>query len=188
MQQLFLRDLNVTESGQISGETSYVMDTGVIAYEPSSMESVYNAANSTVFFDNIAQSMTNSIRANADSRPVTTGMLGSPVVFIRVRWAYIALPAALLIAGTAFLGIVIYYTRKEGIAIWGTEILPLLMWNIRDGEAIDGTVPLSDLVALAKTHHLQIVGNKTNNGKDVKFGEKLEAINVSVTEDNAKNV
>lgn len=158
IQNTFLFEAELNDEGQLEGErfAHVILLRDQLLYSPTALQAVYDNANMTETFDSLARSMSNSIRANADSNLVRTGRLGTSTVFIRVRWAFLALPLALTVAAIAFLAMVMSYTENSGLAVWGTEVLPMLVTSVRQGEQIDGSVPLRELESEAKSQFVTI--------------------------------
>ena len=108
------------------GINAYVLRSADTEYIPTAMQSLYNSRNLEGTFATLAQSMTNNIRQNDDNNTVASGKLGENVVLIQARGWFLALPVILVVGGAAFLAIVLYYTHKSKIAVWGTNVLPIV--------------------------------------------------------------
>lgn len=103
---------------------------------PPLINSLGEAANVTAMMDSIAASMTKFLRDRSESfapgntfptsRQVQEGETQVWVLHIRVRWAYIALPAAVLLIGCAVVLAVILRSRALGLPAWrGSALITL---------------------------------------------------------------
>ena len=85
----------------------------------------FNASsNISMAMDNIATALTNHFR---DTSNVTvTGQAGQVESYLDVSWRWITLPAFLVIAGTMFLLLTIFKSKRREARIWKTSELALL--------------------------------------------------------------
>ena len=88
------------------------------------MPFLYHSQDLNATFATLAKSMTNSIRENSDENLVMTGKAGTLHVVYQVHWEYLILPIFLVFANAVFLVIVIYHTRKSGLAVLCTGAVP----------------------------------------------------------------
>ena len=79
---------------------------------------------------NVATAMTNYIRDRSDV--TVSGKVGVSETYIQVNWAWITLPAFLILAGTAFLIITMVETKVRGTRVWRTDELALLFYRIAE--------------------------------------------------------
>jgi hypothetical protein len=79
-----------------------------------------------MLFENLAASMSNEIRRNAEGQPFVTGQLGSLRSVLKVRWAWITLPAALVVVSGIFFLLTVIETRKSGLPLWRGSALAVL--------------------------------------------------------------
>ncbi|KAM7186723.1 Protein of unknown function (DUF3176) domain containing protein [Rhypophila sp. PSN 637] len=103
---------------------------------PPLINSLGEAANVTAVMESIAASMTKFLRDRSDSvaagnsfptrRRVQIGETQLWVIHIRVRWAYLALPAAVLFLGCAVVLAVILRSRRLGLPAWRGSALVTL--------------------------------------------------------------
>jgi hypothetical protein len=85
----------------------------------------FNASlNISMTMENIAIGLTNFVR---DSSNLTvSGQVGQVQVFVHVTWPWIILPTFLVVAGTIFLMLAMYETKRQGASVWRTSELALL--------------------------------------------------------------
>lgn len=95
-------------------------------YSPSSIQVFRSAPNLNATFQALARSMSNTLRADSDNRTVYTGRNGTMQTIYRIVWPWIALHAAVIIIGTAFLLMTIYESRKHTIPVWRSSSLAVL--------------------------------------------------------------
>ncbi|KAF2644710.1 hypothetical protein P280DRAFT_465990, partial [Massarina eburnea CBS 473.64] len=79
-------------------------------------------------FDRMALSMTEQLRSSNEI--VANGLTVSPVVFVRVRWVWLALPAAVLILATLLLLATIINSRRYGCLLWRSSVLAMLFHDV----------------------------------------------------------
>lgn len=95
-------------------------------YTPAAMQSLYLSQDLDGTFASLAQSMTNHIRQNDDNGTISHGQMGTYVILIQIRGWFLVLPVVLVVGGAAFLAIALYHTHESKIAVWGTNILPII--------------------------------------------------------------
>lgn len=106
-------------------------------YNPTAMQSLYNSQDLEATFASLAKSMTNNIRQNSDNNTVANGKEGKYMVLIQVRGWFLTLPVILIVGGAVFLAIVLHYTHKSKIAVWGTNALPIVALGGKMGPVFD---------------------------------------------------
>ena len=111
--------------------------SGPILYNPPAMQSLYHSADLAATFATLANSMTNNIRQNSDNHSVLIGQEGKYVVLIRVRGWFLTLPVILIVAGAAFVAVVLHHTHMSGIEFWGTNALPVVALGGKMGPVFD---------------------------------------------------
>lgn len=116
---------------------SHRPSNGLILYKPPAMQSLYNSQDLAATFATLANSMTNNIRQNSDNHTVIIGKEGKYVVLIRVRGWFLTLPVILIVAGAAFLAVILHYTHMSGIEFWGTNSLPVVALGGKMGTVFD---------------------------------------------------
>lgn len=77
-------------------------------------------------FNNVALSMTNSMRAYSDDSLQVMGDLGKTVSLINVRWEWMILPCACVFLSAVYLGITILNTSRRRVPLWKNSALPIL--------------------------------------------------------------
>jgi hypothetical protein len=86
-------------------------------------------------FAALASGMTSRVRRAENSSKVT-GTSWKLETQIHVRWAWISLPALLLLMSTGFLGVTIFQTRRSGVNTWKSSIMPVLGsgldWDVQE--------------------------------------------------------
>lgn len=85
----------------------------------------YKADNLSQTIDNIATSMTNTIRQSQSSTQVV-GQAFRDETFIRVRWSWLILPATLVSLTALILQATIIINRRYKAMLWKSSTLPLL--------------------------------------------------------------
>lgn len=84
-----------------------------------------NDGNVTKTFDNVALSVTNTIRSAIYSSNVT-GTVIYPTVYIQVVWPWYILPVILTISAAALLFVTIWLSSGHGAMVWKSSSLALL--------------------------------------------------------------
>lgn len=95
--------------------------------------SLTNHSNLMETFDRVASSMTTWMRnLGYAERPVTgTSLLW--VLHVRVRWAFMALPAATTLSGCVYCLVIMVETRRLGLKPWRDSCLATMAHGIGDG-------------------------------------------------------
>ena len=120
LQSAFSGKLNGTVTSGISGY--YTLDDSILA--------IWNGTtNQDWWISNLAMSLTNHIRtANlaSDSRfDGTAYQLG-----VKIRWAWLALPVAMVVFAILFLTIVMVQTARSEVSSWKASPLTLLLFDV----------------------------------------------------------
>jgi hypothetical protein len=88
------------------------------------MNAFHASLNISMTMENIAIGLTNYVR---DSSNLTvSGQVGQVQVFVHVTWPWIILPTFLVVAGTVFLMLAMYETKRQGASVWRTSEMALL--------------------------------------------------------------
>ena len=82
--------------------------------------------------DNIATALTNYFRDSSNN--TVTGKAGKSEFYIHVNWPWITLPALLVIAGTTFLLLAMFETKRRGARVWKTSELALLFHGLEKSD------------------------------------------------------
>jgi hypothetical protein len=89
------------------GTSSFDNDIGVVTADPIFLQPFYDSDHLTITFESIAASMTNALRAGADTGTKnvfsTSGGIGSATSIYIVQWPWISLPCFLILLGLVFL-------------------------------------------------------------------------------------
>lgn len=102
------------------GETIDIVETGIgVALTTGSVQRA---------FENMAATMTEQIRSN--SNETVRGFVVAPVVFVRVRWVWLALPAILSIATVVLLLGSILNSWCHQRQLWKSSQVALLLHNV----------------------------------------------------------
>ncbi|KAI8933733.1 hypothetical protein NX059_009449 [Plenodomus lindquistii] len=135
---------NLFESKRFSGE----MTIGQIRKK--SAEGVVMAllkSNISEAFDNMAASMTEQLRARPDR--VAQGVSVSPVVFVHIRWAWLALPVGVTVVAALFLLLTIINSYTHGCEPWKSSVIALLFHSVVK-QTEEQTVLRSEMKTLAE--------------------------------------
>ena len=139
-----LRFLLSTFEGNLAEEP----DTLSAPTATSNLIGAFNASsNISMTMNNIATAMTNYFRDSSDKTVV--GQAGQTELFIHVTWPWIALPVFLVLAGTVFLILAMWETKRVGASIWKTSELALLFHGSEESYA--------DLSALDRSSEMENV-------------------------------
>lgn len=136
---------------------SYDKQTWEMFYYSYSMVAL-NRINGSNFFD-IMESIAASLSPNARKMTNMTvqGVASVPQVYVSVDWAFLTLPALLLVSGITFVLLTMSANRKPQLGLWRSSILPVLFHGppewIRHEEYT--TVSSMDKVAQETTVSLQ---------------------------------
>ncbi|KAL1840300.1 hypothetical protein VTJ49DRAFT_589 [Mycothermus thermophilus] len=89
----------------------------------------------------MADSMTDQLRSNLSDPAAVTGRSAQPVVFVRVRWAYLTLPAFVTIVSAMFTVLTIVKSgRVPELPLWMNSTTAALSYDVRFSEESGGTV------------------------------------------------
>lgn len=106
------------------------MSSGTYQSSSDLIYGVWNGStNASTWIDKVATSMTNMMRAtNSTSRDQYNGY--SYGLAITVRWGWLALPVALVVASLAYLFVVMFQTAGSSVHSWKGSPLTLLMFQL----------------------------------------------------------
>jgi hypothetical protein len=121
-------------SGMVIGNSSLLDETSQnpTTFSPAVTELLFNSPNLGELFQNIADSITNEMRKNADNQTPLTGHLGTVRTVIDVRWAWIAFPAFLVIASLGFFLLSMIESSRHKAPLWKSSILAVLYHGIEE--------------------------------------------------------
>jgi hypothetical protein len=93
-------------------------------FSPDSMQVMQQSRDLNQTFAGLAQSMTNSIRANDDNATVVLGT--ASIIVYKVRWQWLALPCISLFGGYVFFALTMLQTSRHSAPVWKSSPLPIL--------------------------------------------------------------
>lgn len=132
--------LETTLPGNVTADIANITSaTGKKTFDGSTVPSsdlsnfFYTELNFTTAMDNIATSVSSYMRSL--SNDTVTGQSQSIETNIRVKWAWISFPAALVFGGVLLLLFAISETSKKGVEVWKYSCLPLLFHSVNEGNA-----------------------------------------------------
>lgn len=100
-------------------------------YSSLTAEALYSVTDWQGWIDKVALSITNHLRSagtiSAGNENRFPGVVYSMVSYVHVRWAWLALPAALVAGSAVFLTATIWQTSRQRISIRKTSAIPLLL-------------------------------------------------------------
>ncbi|KAJ2990716.1 hypothetical protein NUW58_g2815 [Xylaria curta] len=85
---------------------------------------------------NIADSITHVIRTNRNATSAE-GTAWAQDTIVRIQWAWLSLPIALVLLGALFLVAVAIATKRSGMPLWKSSLLPYLFHGVDDWEEGD---------------------------------------------------
>ena len=116
-----LRLLLSTFEGNLTGMPGAIE----IPVATSNVIGAFNASsNISMTMNNIATAMTNYFRDSSNETVI--GQAGQIELYVHVNWPWITLPVVLVLAGTTFLLLTIFETKRLGASVWKTSELALL--------------------------------------------------------------
>lgn len=83
---------------------------------------IAKSSNLSTTFDNVARSMTAWIREN-EGVWVTESSTTKWVFRFRIRWPFVTVPVAVMVASALYLGLTIWQTRRHGVEAWKEDAL-----------------------------------------------------------------
>ena len=137
---------NIT--GMVQGNNTLGSPNQAIAFSPPVMHVLWNPGPSSpanaypssqswqdalsTRFDLLATSLSNEIRRNADNAPFVTGSLGTSQTVLKVRWAWITLPAVCVALSFVFLAISVWESVRLGVPVWKGDVLAVLACGVEE--------------------------------------------------------
>ena len=112
--------------------------------------------------DNIALSVTNSMRSSLNSNNIT-GSAMYTVVYIEVVWPWLIYTAALLIAAAILLGFTICLSYGSDKMVWKSSSLALLFHGLSDGEAYGTILSTGKMEKVADGIWVRLTEDETGN-------------------------
>ncbi|KAL8675024.1 MAG: hypothetical protein Q9168_000619 [Polycauliona sp. 1 TL-2023] len=120
------------------------------AFSSDIMQALYDTSNLTRRIENLATSMTNSIRGQDDN--VTGPAYGTAwtnETYVHVRWAWLAFPATLILLASCFVLCVIWETSYRDILVWKSNNIALLFHGRSLRLSTHGGKPVNELSAMS---------------------------------------
>ncbi|KAL2265176.1 hypothetical protein VTJ83DRAFT_6276 [Remersonia thermophila] len=117
---------------------------------PRGMGDAFRQGDMARTFQAMVDSMTDQLRSNLSDPAAVTGRSAETVVFVRVRWAYLALPAFVTLASAVFTALtIVRSSRVPGLPLWMNSTTAALSFDVRfpEGEAAlaGGELPVGRL-------------------------------------------
>ena len=144
--------------------------TSMLRASSNIISAFHASSNISMTMNNIATAMTNYFRDSSNETVV--GQAGQTELFVHVTWVWITLPAFLVLAGTLFLMLAMFETKRLGASIWKTSELALLFHGLEESSP-DLNAPLdrsSEMENMALGIRTKMA--KTSSGKWVLRREK----------------
>ncbi|KAJ5392011.1 hypothetical protein N7509_007501 [Penicillium cosmopolitanum] len=112
---------------------------------------LWSSTNLTDSVTSMANSMTDHIRTSTSAKQIP-GTTFHTETYIHVRWAWIALPAILVLLAVALLLVVSVENRKYSTFLWKSSVLPLLLgkMQINSEHEIDTLQTVTDVQDVSK--------------------------------------
>ncbi|KAL8813042.1 MAG: hypothetical protein Q9223_000658 [Gallowayella weberi] len=122
------------------------------AFTSDVMQALYDTSNLTRRIENLATSMTNSIRGQDDnvSEPAY-GVAWTSETYVHVRWGWFAFPATLILLASCFLLGVVLETSYRDILVWKSSNLALLFHGRSLNLNSEGGKPVNKLSAMTSS-------------------------------------
>lgn len=138
-------------------------------FTSTAMPYLFHSQDLNATFATLAKSMTNNIRENSDGNLVMTGKTGTLHVVYQIHWNYLILPIFLVVANAAFLVIVIYYSRKSGLAVLCSSAIPTVDLGGRIGPVFNKVRLRSRMEEAAKLQQVRFISvpKEKQNSDDV---------------------
>ena len=102
------------------------------SFSPAIMQRIYNASSIPDMFENVALSLSNEFRRNADGSPFITGRLGTVRTVLNVRWEWITLPVFCVLVSMGFFAYTIFENRRGRLPVWKGSALAGLFHGLED--------------------------------------------------------
>lgn len=157
-----LRRKLMFSQGTAGGDLTPIANEGTDNDNITSLQGIYNFVMTPPYdispgLDQIAASITNSMRRRTNGTETVTGAAWAPQTFVQIRWVWITLPAVLLIFSFIFLVGTILESARKNVAIWKTSALAVLLHGL-SGDAqhkLDPETPASEVEAAA--HNIRMI-------------------------------
>ena len=97
------------------------------------VNALWDSKNLTETFDNVARSLTNQMRNTAMNLPEYSEAPGFTlkwVIHVRVKWAYLAFPAAMIGLGVIYVLLAIWESTRLHVPVWKESAMPSLLHGL----------------------------------------------------------
>ncbi len=115
--------------------------TGTQGQEPTALAVWQGSTDWDSWIENLAQSLSNQLRLSVpttnDPQSHYAGQAYFSVAFVKVRWAWIAFPAFMVLASLVFLVMSMWQTRRSSVYAWKDSTLALLALDLDEDIAKD---------------------------------------------------
>jgi hypothetical protein len=124
--------------GNISVEIDATLK--IVGQIPSSdiLDALNQTSDLAGLMDSVATSMTNHIRSV--SSVTVAGQVGTVETYVHIRWVWLTLPGALIVASAAFLALAVLDTRRKKAEVWKDSSLALIFHGLEPGAEATGPV------------------------------------------------
>lgn len=129
-------------------------------FAPAAMQVLWNSVDLTATFANLADSLSNELRKNADGQPMFNGHLGRQETVVTVRWAWIALPVFCVVVSLAFFVLSMWESHLTSIPLWKSSSLAPLYHGL-DADiwsTLARPEMISQMSRAAEDIHVRLVG------------------------------
>lgn len=153
--KVFTQKDNGTASGQVNG---WYMNTTKVQYQPSAIQPLYASADLNATFAGLATSMTNALREGADEAgAAVVGETGRMVTYYAIRWPWIALHCAVVVAGAVFLALTIWNVGARA-PVWKSSSLAAMSRSAHVADVLGGAESVGEMERRAKGELVVLFG------------------------------
>lgn len=133
-----------------------------IEYVPSSINTFFQATDLNSKFETLAESMTNSIRANGDGQTSLPGEYGTNVTKFSIHWIYIILPASIVLCAVVQLLLTMWESRK--IPLWKASTLATMSRGRFLGPMLDEAESVGEMESIVKQRDVHLFSHTAPGG------------------------
>lgn len=151
MKKLFATDMSRFTDDQVTGLNGWYIDDGQEQYFPSVTQRLRDASDLSDVFQSVAVSMSNAIRIGSDGGLMENGQLCEQTMIYRIEWAWIALPAGIVLASIAQLLLSVTWTARSQTPLWKCSSLAILSRGFYTDGILSEAQSLSQMEACAQT-------------------------------------
>ena len=167
-QNTFREEVNTNKSDVGGILNGWALFFGSAQYSPAIMQNLWESPNFSATFNVLARSMSNAIQASdyspddTNSSSIQAGVAQVVVIYYSIEWGWIALHAALVLAGIVFLAITIWKTISLGIPAWKSHSLPPLAFPDQVGNLLSDVGSVDVMEQRAARHYVRFVASGTD--------------------------